>query len=213
MRERPILFSGPMVRAILAGRKTQTRRLVQWPLRSASDGAKRRIFTERDVAEVNQLLLERQASPLRRVAYPYGVPGDRLWVRETIRRCPSLGEYDSAVYAADGAPTALDTWPWQRPVLPGIHCPRGLSRITLAVTAVRVERLQDITEADILAEGVTVPLAAEVTNTPWSSIPTLHDAWRLLWDHINGKRCPWASNPWVWAVEFRRVDAGGKGGT
>lgn len=231
MRERPILFSGPMVRAILADRKTQTRRLAQFPLRSRSDGAKRRIFTEQDVAEVNQLLLGPQRSPLRQVACPYGVPGDRLWAKETFALSlhdpettdPDVKNpayWDPPVYRADGdnqgggwtrrtesgSDERIDP-PWR----PSIFLPRWASRITLAVTKVRIQRLQDITQSDAAAEGLSGPLVDPELDKLVNQIGrTPRDAFAELWDAINGKRAPWSSNPWVWAVEFCRVAAGGK---
>jgi hypothetical protein len=199
MRERPILFSAPMVRAILDGRKTQTRRLVK-PRRAhevaykANDGHVYSI-PEGEVGE------HEPCGDPRPLPCPYGAPGDRLWVRETIRRGPVLqdgliGRRDTATYAADGAPTPLDTWPWQRPVLPGIHCPRGLSRITLEVTGVRVERLQDISEDDARAEGVTPTICLP------GDVVAYGPAFAHLWDSINRTRAPWDSNPWVWVIEF-----------
>ena len=90
---------------------------------------------------------------------PHGQPGDRLWVKETIRLVPDQEPDDGtgrvlSIYAADGALTVADAWPWKRKQLNSIHCPRGLSRIELEVTGVRVERLQDISEAGSIAEGL-----------------------------------------------------------
>ena len=179
--ERPILFSGPMVRAILDGRKTVTRRIVRG---------------------------------VEMPRCPYGSPGDRLWVRETWclahpdyhdtdREAGSRPVKDGRFYfyaATDDVDTG-DGSPWK----PSIHMPRWASRITLEVVCIRVERLQEIDEVDILAEGVTVDVVAKLTGTPWADMPTLHHAWERLWDSINGDRASWASNPWVWRVEFRRV--------
>ena len=179
--ERPILFSGPMVRAILDGRKTVTRRIVRG---------------------------------VEMPRCPYGSPGDRLWVRETW--CLAHPDYHDTdreagsrpvkdgrfcFYAATDDVDTGDGSPWK----PSIHMPRWASRITLEVVCIRVERLQEIDEVDILAEGVTVDVVAKLTGTPWADMPTLHHAWERLWDSINGDRASWASNPWVWRVEFRRV--------
>ena len=147
MKERPILFSAPMVRALMASQKTQTRRPVKITHRTPGLAA---------------CLTPPVGAPRPRVAAelcPYGQPGDQLWVREAIRLVPDQEPDDGtgrvlSVYAADGELTAADAWPWKRSYLPPMHCPRGLSRITLEITGVRVERLQHISEADCWAEGI-----------------------------------------------------------
>ncbi len=206
--ERPILFTGAMVRAIISGKKTQTRRLVDLS-KAAPRGATITAESIRD-----------------RVRCPYGAAGDRLWLRETWR-AEEIGTIDSpwgpsgtdgVRFAADDAfvpiastreaaeawVVAYDNGRHEMKWRPSIYIPRWASRIALEVTGVRVERLQDITEADILAEGITVPVAAEMTGLSWSDIPTLHIAWEVVWDHINGLRAPWKSKPWVWCVSFKR---------
>lgn len=272
MKERQILFSGPMVRAILDGRKTMTRRVVKWPILSHSDGGKQRIFSERDVDTINELLSDRRRHPCQRIKCPYGAPGDRLWVRETFwakhefgdceyGRGPDLGpcldlgpdfhpgidycatpEYLSppkdgnavdphkvcepgvwwlspkegwdgkSDYMNDGEWVFL---PWDGfSKCPSIHMPRWASRITLDVTGVRVERVQDISEVDACAEGVsyTGPYPAAFAS---GFLPRPENIARrefqTLWNSINGKRAgaDWASNPWVWVVEFRRVQDNG----
>lgn len=243
---RPILFSAPMVRAILAevaspGQgKTQTRRLIKpqpskhhWrtfksygieaKLLSCQGGsfvAFRHSFDEHGVANTET----------ERASVPYAV-GDRLWVRETFV-IEDTGEYDSdAVIPADGRPIKHETCEWNgswrliphyratepEPHIvcedsmvddsddrtrwrPGIHMPRWASRLTLEVTNVRVERLQDISEADAIAEGVdTVSMADVPRQAAWNR---RHDFSRL-WDSINADRAPWSSNPWVVAVTFK----------
>lgn len=207
MTERPILFSGAMIRALLAGTKTQTRRLLKNQSILIDGGG--RPFTQRWDKE-------EQINWRTDVKCPYGVPGDRLWVRERINRLREGLEVatafgDRAVYAADGALTKLDTWPWKRNTLPGIHCPRGLSRIMLEVTDVRVQRLQDISEEDAKAEGVT-PALRDPGGDCWTD-GTHRTAYEFLWGQINGfpgeskRRASWDENPWVWAVSFRRLDA------
>lgn len=219
MRERPILFSGPLVRAILAGRKTQTRRIVK--PRTDRDRALLAQATERD--EHHRAGGAGDGSTLQGALLalaercPYGAPGDRLWVRETWGakeadppgvpggRRPQPG--DRIVYRADPG----DAWQWRDgslPWRPSIHMPRWASRISLEVTAVRVERLQAISEDDARAEGVTakaptraVAAGGVLTNDGLSAVEVFRD----LWDTINRKRAPWASNPFVWVVEFRRV--------
>lgn len=207
MKERPILFSGEMVKAILDGRKTQTRRIMkpqphpkflarglvaatpQWP---HQDGV--RFFMADGLSEL--------------VPCPHGKPGDRLWVRETWAGDDLCGY----VYRADHPDADLargdldDGEQTIRRWHPAIHMRRDASRIDLEIAGVRVERLQDITEADILAEGVTVDVAAKMTGIPWSSLPTLHHGWREGWNMINGKRASWESNPWVWVIGFKRIE-------
>lgn len=166
-----------MVRALLAGTKTQTRRVLkQVQIRSAG-------MPEPEWRSVHALC-------------PYGQPGDRLWVREAFsgsiayeRHGYPLKEWGNKVwYWADGNPDIGD-WTRQRP---SIHMPRHLSRVLLEVTGVRVERLQDISEADAMAEGTT-----RHPDGRWH-------AYRSLWTHINGSSS-WDSNPWVWVVDFRRL--------
>jgi hypothetical protein len=189
MKERPILFSTPMVRAILDGRKTQTRRML-----GMSDRGQ--FLAMREGRAVFGDSIPDDPCPIY-MRCPYGEPGDRLWVREKILR---LGEPEGherwcqSIYAADAARTVADCWPWQRSFLPPMHMPRGLCRIMLAVTSVRVERLQEITEDDARAEG----LALAGLIMPGHAV----GCFSRLWDEINGKRAPWASNPWVWVVSF-----------
>lgn len=194
MKEHPILFSGPMVRAILDGRKTKTRRVVRGALGAfwdhpaytarVVDGAVRWSHDGEDVGA---------GSPMPRC--PYGPPGDRLWVRETFcLRDPEHHPERGYWYAATDD---VDNPRWT----PSIHMPRRASRLTLEVTAVRVERLQAISEADAQAEGVAYADAAArlVESGMWC------EGFAELWDSINGDLASWASNPWVWVVEFKRI--------
>lgn len=195
MKERPILFSAAMVRALLAGQKTQTRRPVKITHRTPGLAA---------------CLTPPVGAPRPRVAAelcPYGQPGDRLWVREAIRLVPDQEPDDGtgrvlSVYTADGELTVADAWPWRRSYLPPMHCPRGLSRITLEITDVRVERLQDIIAKDAIAEGVNVH--PDHHGKPSTSIYSPVQAFRDLWEQINGPGS-WDANSWVWALEFRRI--------
>jgi hypothetical protein len=209
MKERPILFSAPMVRAILAGTKTQTRRAVKgWPLEWLQPG----MFTPEYVANPGNH------------ACPYGQPGDRLWVRETTHRRPMLNllsgaplapEYDGGAYSASGedvlTPEGFDIgWWYSRKACPSIHMPRWASRILLEVTGVRVERLQDISEADAQAEGCPcyvcgVPMdGRSEKDCHCFHAKAKPSDFRALWESINGADS-WAANPWVWVVSFRRV--------
>jgi hypothetical protein len=188
MKDRPILFNGPMVRALLDGRKTQTRRAMKLqPIKDVSwagghyiPGSKR--------TEGSRISVE---APYVGLACPYGQPGDRLWVRETWM----YGQEPKAIYRAD-TPVTPDGQAWR----PSIHMPRAVSRITLEIVSVRVERLQDISEADAEAEGVGflrhVPDVDETLTAK-----QLYDA---LWESINGNGS-WNENPWVWVVEFKKV--------
>lgn len=232
MKEHPILFGGPMVRAILDGRKTQTRRVLK-------DAPPR----------TTQWLngLERDAYrwwPANGSDYtgdsvmcPYGAPGDRLWVRETW--CYA-GWTDDGLpwirYAADGAcilcervtpewaervgdhwadlssaeNVAVDGLAADRKWRPSIFLPRWASRLTLAVTAVRVERLQAISEVDAQAEGVDrYAGACDHPRFGCDEIDCLGQTHRAsfaaLWDAINVDRAAWARNPWVWVIEFKRI--------
>jgi len=192
-----------MVRAILAGTKTQTRRVVK----------------DRHIRQIDTSKLPGPAGWSRPM--PYGQPGDRLWVRETCLAEELPDGLDGVRYLADEAFLAIESTPegadrWlalryygKRPspvapvkTVPAIHMPRWASRITLEVTGVRVERLQDISEADALAEG-SFSWAGE-HDTPVRDLLEARLVYRQLWESINGPGS-WDANPWVWAAEFKRV--------
>ena len=212
MKKRPILFSGQMVRAILGGRKTQTRRVVKVPglhfvggREDSQDDPSLWAYAfdgpdHHGWATLGQGFDERFDHGRVSIPCPYGVQGDRLWIKEAIR-CVGDRSDDlcASVYVADGTDTVADAWPWKRRVLPGMFMPKGLARIWLEVRAVRVERLQAISEEDAAAEGVDpmVVLPGDVLSHA--------AAFGMLWDSINHKSAPWDSNPWVWVVEFERV--------
>lgn len=204
MTERPILFSAPMVRAILAGTKTQTRRVLK-----QATGPSLSVGIDDEVPGVAELSWLYGDGPgydvheaIKRVPCPYGKPGDRLWVREahSILTTDPHGEMQIVSYRATDDEC---NGPWK----PSIHMPRWASRITLEVTDVRVERLKDISEADAAAEGVI--FNGHHRSNPWSSDGLRHwltarDAYADLWRDINGEDS-WDANPWVWVVEFKRV--------
>lgn len=196
MRERPILFSAPMVRAILDGRKTQTRRVVK----GAPLGAGCGLFAKDSAVFFRGITPESPGfgNPIR---CPYGVPGDRLWVRETWRE--EAGPHGltecCASYAADMEPEIAHL---EGPWTPSIHMPRWASRLTLELTSVRVEGLHEIDDKAAAAEGWPGTSSPETPRPP--------QVWfRHLWDSINAKRhgCSWECDPWVWVLEFRRLPA------
>lgn len=200
VRERPILFSGPMVRALLDGSKTQTRRVVV-PQPSAEVADVIRNGNEFVAAYPNRSAIR----PSVYAARPrYGLPGDRLWVRETWSWV--VGNGWRYVYRADGPPRdktygdVIGEMVWK----PSIRMPRRLSRIALELTDVRVERLQAITAEGAIAEGI--PSRGIEPPCIASAIMYLHD-FEQLWNGINAKRgFGWDVNPWVWVLSFRRVE-------
>lgn len=204
MNVRPILFSAPMIRAILAGTKTQTRRALkkQPPflarVRHAWFNAPIYGFTDEDVPAANWW----------KIRCPYGQPGDRLWVRESGWLSASKSAF---IPSADNAPPpggfkSPDGVPYKS--CPSIHMPRWASRITLEITGCRVERLQDISAQDAIAEGIEEfgsgfrDYSAEDDDHDWLDDP--RDSFKSLWESINGPGS-WSLNPWVWVVEFKRV--------
>jgi hypothetical protein len=193
MRERPILFSGEMVRAILEGRKSQTRRVVKpQPVPIGKTG--------------NFGLDKRFGNPVR---CPYGQPGDRLWVRETLfNPCRGNTYLRRLHYVADGQPSPLFRERASASKLPSIYMPREASRITLEITNVRVQRLQDISEEDAKHEGLSGWLATKghwPPGSPWEDRPWAAE-FNCLWDKLNAKRgFGWDANPWVWALTFKGV--------
>jgi hypothetical protein len=205
MTEKPILFSGPMVRAILDERKTQTRRVLKpqpeqngaglWVFPPNWTAAAFKKWTQAVQTEESGLRQMFQSEKVK-AGLPYAV-GDLLWVRERLDE----GDAGSVVYHADGDVHPDAEWVWQRKSLPSIHCPRGLSRITLKVTAVRVERLQDISEDDAKAEGCSHTWSGDMNEGP-SAFPD--ENFQKLWTSINGAES-WAANPWVAAYSFEPV--------
>lgn len=214
IKERPILFSGAMVRALLAGTKTQTRREVKnqpvgdsieimhgatsFPAYGLSDWVSDRYqgYGFQDDDEMWRC--------------PYGQPGERLWVRETLKETP-CGSY---LYAADGEHVPEKAY--EHPILRkekkaivAIHMPRAASRLLLEITAVRVERLQAINEGDAIAEGIESRDGEgfywrdyELKNGWHANHPVM--SYETLWRTINGPES-WDANPWVWVVEFKVI--------
>lgn len=247
MKERPILFSAPMVRTILDGSKTQTRNVVK-PMRSQdwlsdellsrSPRAKPVTINGEQWAQFAHPLAGQNVrgiqhdewSPLTCIKHPYGQPGDRLWAREAwVPDAPMDGTWpDVSFYGCKDAPLSMIPIEYRKPE----HClfratwngsplgrwnhaikmPRWASRITLEITAVRVEQLQDISEDDARAEGTpcyvcgaTMDGRSEADCHCFHKKANAHD-YRNLWEMINGEGS-WDKNPWVWVVEFKRVTA------
>lgn len=224
MSHRPILFSAPMVRAILAGRKTQTRRIVK-PQPTVDENGMHFTTKHGKFAGFIGHAVEDKSHWL----CPYGVEGDRLWVRETwgyTRQCDDMGNGDVIAYAAGGEHVYEDVGGKRRlrltksgaimrpnhycyppkPWKPSIHMPRWASRITLEITGVRVERLQEIGHRDAAAEGWPADDEARALaeHAPGCADDAAIEWYADLWDSINGPGS-WDANPWVWVVEFKRV--------
>jgi len=206
MKERPILFSGAMVRDILDGRKTQMRRVMAvqptngWHFETppvlghiTSPHPKKGRFGAFLRRGIGTDFPEIDLAPC-----PYGQPGDRLWVRET------WGQYRAIppgiVYRADGALACGAPERWR----PSTHMPRTASRIALEIACVRVERLRDISDEDCIAEGIGLAESAigvQMTHPTGESMP--RSLYRAVWERLNGSGS-WDVNPWVWVVKFRR---------
>jgi hypothetical protein len=203
MKWRPILFSGEMVRAILDGRKTQTRRVMK-PQPSAQ------VFQYCSFNGFYPALSDNEQAPNYNEEHrsPYGVAGDRLWVRENGWERPDRTDKMMREGADTWPPYQYDVddcdddqlreWGWKR--RPSIFMPRWASRIILEIVKVRVERVQDISEADAQAEGIT-----ERTRLPGIE-PLYAMTYAKLWNALNAKRgFGWDMNPWVWVIEFKRI--------
>jgi hypothetical protein len=207
IKERPILFSAPMVRAILNGSKTQTRRVVKGIDITPGNLPNTATFV-RDTGKADEYLfgsncpVEELADPFAGIGAlcPYGQPGDRLWVREAF--AGSLA--DAYEYRADNRDYGGVTPRWT----PSIHMPRRASRILLEIVSVRVERLQAITEADAKAEGVEKwpdGYDYKAYGKHAGRFTDARSSFASLWKSINGPES-WEGNPWVWVVEFKRIE-------
>ena len=206
MTERPIIFSVEMVRAILEGRKTQTRRVVKTLLMPTAPGTDYCFHETKDGQwEIGYDYLDGTGQFLRYIKCPYGRPGDRLWVRETFGHgCADFRTTRNEIhYRADGIDHIGHRWQ------PSIHMPRWASRITLEIVKVRVERVQEITDSDIRDEGTEncqYALPPYCTHCGGHEHLCNRDRFCDLWNSINAKRgYSWESNPWVWVVEFKRA--------
>ena len=215
MKETGLIFKAPLVRAILEGRKTQTRRVAK-PVKHPDLG---NLYTP------GALLREHEPQHVINRACPMGQPGDRIYVRETARSCrayevqgypPSQWGNKPIWFEADGTPPGAET-AWATKATPAIHLPMFAARIWLEVTSVRVERLQDISEEDAITEGIEradnffgctcwkaygEPEGADVVcpDDPIGSF-------RTLWESTGGD---WNANPWVWAIDFKVLSTTGR---
>lgn len=217
MKERPILFSAPMVRAIIDGQKTQTRRMVKLNGHDGvqSDHTPWRLASGPRYWQEKPCWSWQHTSTISRVineSCPYGVPGDRLWVRESAYIAPpDFGDVDTwntvdnegrrrlVGYAAsmDGESVrCAEDYAVKK--TPSIYMPRWASRITLEITSVRCERLQEIDDHDAMREGVS-----PTGDTDGAYVAPFKE----LWEKINGAGS-WENNPWVWVVSFKRVAHG-----
>lgn len=226
MKERPVLFSAPMVRAILEGRKTQTRRVVKNA--TAIEDIERMAACHPilgDAKHAGGMKIDREMvgcmcggelteTDIVRLWCPFGATGDRMWVKETWRPAWHPEMFCSVQYAADSSyrkPAIADETRGHRfadmceqsgdhaePWHPSIHMWREFSRLTLEIEGVRVERLQEISEGDAKAEGCEPALP--VSDKRWVC------GYSRLWESINGKGS-WSVNPWVWVIEFKRIEA------
>jgi len=227
MSELPILFSGPMVRAILDGRKTMTRRVAipRYDDRTPCE------HLQGDNSGMGPTMFRHCCHGSEGRGCPHGVVGDRLWVRETWRPAYDEELYCCVEYRADGkrikpengsltedqghkfADDCPDDPALNAKWRPSIFMPRWASRITLEIVSVKVERVQEITEKDAIAEGI--PYARASAGTGYYEIwdgkksianKSAANVFAVLWDSINAKRgFGWGVNPWTWAITFKRI--------
>ena len=193
MKETGLMFKAPLVRDILEGRKTQTRRIVK-PVRHPDLG---------NVYSPGALVREHEPQHVINRACPYGQPGDRIYVRETFSQHPEWGQL---AFRADGEEFEdADGWLWEPKWMPSIHMPKDLARIWLEITGVRLERIQDISEADALAEGARFELAS-IDSVRIGATASFLSGFRNIWESTGGD---WDANPWVWAIDFKVLSTTG----
>ena len=215
-KERPILFSGPMVRAILNGTKTQTRRVMNvqprapgYQLFTVVNSSDKSKVGKKHWGLLNASGCGFKASDNRYFVCPYGKTGDQLWVRETWAICPHCGtvnwkqeENSRKLCGCRECMGEIGKWK------PSIHMFRDYSRILLEITSVRVERVQDITEEDAKAEGIKHGMDAVYASALLEDKPLCpaRREFMLLWDTLNAKRgFGWDENPWVWVLTFKTI--------
>ncbi|HBR1513908.1 TPA: hypothetical protein L9L67_003435 [Klebsiella quasipneumoniae subsp. quasipneumoniae] len=224
MKERGMIFNGEMVRAILDGRKTQTRRIMTVQSESSEFGL--RYIAESSLAKEVGMYFWSQSDACgmkarsKPFACPYGKPGDRIWVREAFRVHSRATDVATLVYKASernswteqthrvpvafcNKPATPEKW------TPSLHMPRWASRILLEITDVRVERLNAISQEDAQAEGMELTGWRPTYSDPDSGgkVMTPYDNFAELWSSIYGDES-WKANPWVWVISFKRVEGG-----
>ena len=189
MKETGLMFKAPLVRAILEGRKTQTRRIAK-PVRHPDLG---------NVYSPGALTREHEPQHVINRACPYGQPGDRIYVRETFSQHPEWGQL---AFRADGEEFEdADGWLWEPKWQPSSHMPKDIARIWLEITGVRVERLQDISTEDCISEGLNTTLRE------YDAEVNLRDQFQELWESTGGD---WDANPWVWVIDFKVLSTTGR---
>ena len=190
MKETGLIFKAPMVRAILEGRKTQTRRVAK-PVKHPDLG---NLYTP------GALAMGREPQHVIDRACPLGQPGDRIYVRETFSQHPEWGQL---AFRADGEEFEdADGWLWEPKWIPSIHMPKDRARIWLEITGVRLERIQEITPDDCIAEGAW-PVEQRELGRGHEAV----SAFRELWVSTGGD---WDANPWVWAIDFKVLSTTGR---
>lgn len=214
MKAHPILFSTPMVQALLEGRKSQTRRIMKIQPKHPE--------LNFGWANMGERWHYPPVAPMIDIKCPYGQPGDALWVKETWLKCSDgyvyrTNHYGDTVLVAKNGNTFDKSVKWK----PSTYMPREAARIFLRVTDIRVERLQDITEEDVIAEGIDVfnnPCAAFGSHGKYYDYSQKHrthtvadkllntakESYKTLWESINGEGS-WDANPWVWVIKFKRI--------
>jgi hypothetical protein len=226
MNERPILFSTPMIQAILGGEKTQTRRIIKtkipikdnWVFWSATDQVDRSITGKHYFADPKEVCNKIGENCTEYFTARYGYAADQLWCRESF--VPNYDDDGNPAYKANWNKTAAELIPapkWK----PSIHMPRNISRIQLEITDLKVERVQDITEEDAMKEGMRIDCYK--SNNGRAAIPLVRISGKFLpkdygdpykyksyfaalWDELNKKRgYGWETNPFVWIITFRRI--------
>jgi len=200
MKERPILMSTDNVKAILEGRKTQTRRVIKIPKYGRIKVGTTYLLPNNTnpTGGVSICFDQSGLADWKVLPCPYGQVGDRLWVRETWCGCKTIPPSQPIHYKATDNKGCDDVW------RPSIFMPRWASRITLEITEIRVERLQEITEEDAITEGCTIMVGTTAGGN--MGLASARYAFMKLWDSLNAKQgYPWESNCWVWVITFKPV--------